>query len=69
MVEVISWRLLTLSIVGGAVKGDTMHEHARKGKHQRGEFPELAVEEREVVEVAPMVNEVEEVMVVVVEEA
>ena len=46
--------------MGCAVKGDTMSGHARIGKLKK---------EKQVVEVAPMVNEVEEVTVVVVEEA
>ena len=46
--------------MGCAVKGDTMSGHARIRKPKK---------EKQVVEVAPMVNEVEEVTVVVVEEA
>ena len=46
--------------MGCAVKGDTMSGHARRGKPKK---------EKQVVEVPPMVNEVEEVTVVAVEEA
>ena len=46
--------------MGCAVEVDTMSGHARKGKPRKG---------KQVVEVAPMVNELEEVTVVVVEEA